>query len=162
MSVARGRPRAEAGGRSGSIANHSSSVVSLSYRRPLRLYCRRVISVQTIVLSLESSQIRRNHNWLKSLSFFFSPALRLRTDNSGNRLSPSGSPLVAANLRLAGLRYVSEFSGAAGLSRLLAAKARRPAVRSHRRALQSDQACRTTRRGRSLPAALTRGRRALG
>jgi ribosome-binding protein aMBF1 (putative translation factor) len=27
------------------------------------------------VLSLESSQIRRNHNWLKSLSFFFSPAL---------------------------------------------------------------------------------------
>jgi hypothetical protein len=34
-----------------------------------------VISVQTIVLSLESLQIRRNHNWLKSLSFFFSPAL---------------------------------------------------------------------------------------
>jgi hypothetical protein len=34
-----------------------------------------VISVQAIVLSLESSQIRRNHNWLKSLSFFFSPAL---------------------------------------------------------------------------------------
>jgi hypothetical protein len=37
-----------------------------------------VISVQAIVLSLESSQIRRNHNWLKSLSFFFSPALRDR------------------------------------------------------------------------------------
>jgi hypothetical protein len=36
-----------------------------------------VISVQTIVLSLESLQIRRNHNWLKSLSFFFSPALRV-------------------------------------------------------------------------------------
>jgi hypothetical protein len=35
-----------------------------------------VISVQTIVLSLESLQIRRNHNCLKSLSFFFSPALR--------------------------------------------------------------------------------------
>jgi hypothetical protein len=34
-----------------------------------------VISVQTIVLSLESLQIRRNHNCLKSLSFFFSPAL---------------------------------------------------------------------------------------
>jgi hypothetical protein len=34
-----------------------------------------VISVQIIVLSLESLQIRRNHNWLKSLSFFFSPAL---------------------------------------------------------------------------------------
>ena len=28
-----------------------------------------------IVLSLESLQIRRNHNSLKSLSFFFSPAL---------------------------------------------------------------------------------------
>src|SRR5271154_3772543 len=76
MSVARGRPSAEAGGRSDSITNHSASVVSLSYRRPLRLYCRRVILVHTIVLSLESSQIRRNHNWLKSLSFFFSPALR--------------------------------------------------------------------------------------
>jgi hypothetical protein len=35
-----------------------------------------VISVQAIVLSLESSQIRRNHNWLKSLSFFFSLAPR--------------------------------------------------------------------------------------
>jgi hypothetical protein len=35
-----------------------------------------VISVQAIVLSLESLQIRRNHNSLKSLSFFFSPALR--------------------------------------------------------------------------------------
>jgi hypothetical protein len=35
-----------------------------------------VISVQDIVLSLESLQIRRNHNWLKSLSFFFSQALR--------------------------------------------------------------------------------------
>jgi hypothetical protein len=41
---------------------------------------------------------------------------------SGNRLSPSGSSLVAANLRLAGLRSVSEFPRA-GLSRLLAAKA---------------------------------------
>jgi hypothetical protein len=39
-----------------------------------------VISVQTIVLSLESSQIRGNHNWLKSLSFFFSPALRRMSD----------------------------------------------------------------------------------
>jgi hypothetical protein len=36
-----------------------------------------VISVQTIVLSLESLQIQRNHNWLKSLSFFFSPALKI-------------------------------------------------------------------------------------
>jgi hypothetical protein len=37
-----------------------------------------VVSVQAIVLSLESLQIRRNHNWLKSLSFFFSPALTYR------------------------------------------------------------------------------------
>jgi len=37
-------------------------------------------------------------------------------------------------------------------------KSRRPAVCGHRRALQTDQARRTTRRGRSLSAALTRGR----
>src|SRR5271156_1774110 len=54
MSVSRGRPRAEGGGRSGSITNHSPSVVSLSYRMPSRLYCGRVILVQTIVLSFES------------------------------------------------------------------------------------------------------------
>jgi hypothetical protein len=40
-----------------------------------------VISVQTIVLSLESLQIRRNHNCLKSLSFFFSPALSKGLDS---------------------------------------------------------------------------------
>jgi hypothetical protein len=39
-----------------------------------------VISVQAIVLSLESLQIRRNHNSLKSLSFFFSPALSRAVD----------------------------------------------------------------------------------
>ena len=33
-------------------------------------------------------------------------------------------------------------------------KLERPAVCGHRRALQTDQACRTTRRGRSVPAAL--------
>jgi len=36
---------------------------------------RRVISVQAIVCSLESSEIRRNHNQLKSLNFFFGQAL---------------------------------------------------------------------------------------
>src|SRR3982074_616679 len=92
---------------------------------------------------------------------FQEAGLRLRTDYSGNRLSPSGSSLVAANLRLAELRYVSEFPGAEGFPSVLGNKARRPAVCGHRRALQTDQACRTTRRGRSLPAALTRGRRAL-
>jgi Usg-like family len=39
---------------------------------------------------------------------------------------------------------VSEFPGAAALSSLLAAKARRRAVCGHPRALQTDQACRTT------------------
>jgi len=61
--------------------------------------------------------------------------------NSGNRLSPSGSSLVAANIRLAGLRPVSEFPGAA--ETFLAfwqQKARRPAVCGYRRALQTDQA----------------------
>jgi len=33
----------------------------------------------------------------------------LRPDDGGNRLSPSGSSLVAANLRLAGLRPVPNF-----------------------------------------------------
>jgi hypothetical protein len=56
MSVSRGRPSAEGGGTSGSITSHSPSVVSLSYRMPARLYCGRVILVQTIVLSLESIQ----------------------------------------------------------------------------------------------------------
>src|SRR6185437_9007620 len=70
---------------------------------------------------------------------FQKAGLRLRTDNSGNRLSPSGSSLVAANLRLAGLRYVSEFSGAAGFPHVLGNEARRPAVCSHCRALQIDQ-----------------------
>jgi hypothetical protein len=43
---------------------------------------------------LESLQIRRNHNWLKSLSFFFSPALRqdLSADDGGKRArSPGGA-----------------------------------------------------------------------
>ena len=47
---------------------------------------------------------------------FQEAGLRLRTDNSGNRLSPPRSSLVAANLRLAGLRSVSEFPGAKGLA----------------------------------------------
>jgi uncharacterized protein Usg len=49
-------------------------------------------------------------------------ALGYGLDNSVNRLSPSGSSLVAANLRLAGLRYVSEFPGAKGFPRVLGKK----------------------------------------
>src|SRR6266581_2978829 len=85
---------------------------------------------------------------------FRKQVLRLRTDNSGNRLSLSGSSLVAANLRLAGLRYVSEFPGAKGFPRVLGNKARWSAVRRHRRTLQADQACRTTRRRWRLSIAL--------
>src|SRR5450432_1649852 len=88
--------------------------------------------------------------------------IRLRTDNSGDRLSPSGSSLVAANLRLAGLRYVSKFPGAKGFPRFLGKITRRIPFRSHRCAFQAHQAGRTARRRRSLPAALTRGCRALG
>ena len=51
------------------------------------------------------------------------------------------SSLVAANLRLAGLRSVSKFPGVEGLSRLLGNKARWSAVRSHRRAFETHQAC---------------------
>src|SRR5258706_1714846 len=78
----------------------------------------------------------------------------LWADNGANSLSHAGSPVFAANLRLAELRSVSEFSGAEGFSLVLAAKARRTAVRRHRRALQADQACRTARRRWRVPAAL--------
>jgi hypothetical protein len=86
---------------------------------------------------------------------FRKQVLRLRTDNSGNRLSPSGSSLVAANLRLAGLRYVSEFPGAKGFPRVLGKITRRTPVRSYRCALETHQASRTTRRRRRVPVALT-------
>src|SRR5712691_11005243 len=78
----------------------------------------------------------------------------LRADDGANSVSDAGSSLALTNLRLAELRSVSEFPGAEGLSFLLAAKARRAAVRRHGGALQADQACRTARRGRRVPAAL--------
>jgi hypothetical protein len=67
----------------------------------------------------------------------------------------------ACKATLAELRSVPEFSGAEGFSGFLGDNARWSALCGHRRAVQTDQACRTTRRGWSLPAALTRGRRAL-
>src|SRR5258708_23649736 len=87
---------------------------------------------------------------------FQEAGLRLRTDNSGNRLSPSGSTLAAAKLCLAGLRYVSEFPGAEGFPRVLGKVARGSALRSHHRALQADQACRAARRRWRVSAALMR------
>src|SRR5216684_503686 len=79
----------------------------------------------------------------------------LWADDGANSVSHAGSSLAAANLRLAKLRSVSEFSGAEGFSLLLAAKARRPAVRRHGCAFQADQARRTARRRRRIPAALS-------
>src|SRR5689334_3355052 len=64
----------------------------------------------------------------------------LRADDGGNPVSDARSPLAATDLRLAKLRFVSQFSSAQGLSVFLAAKARRSALRCHRRAFQIDQA----------------------
>src|ERR1700682_3513985 len=87
----------------------------------------------------------------------------LRADDGANSVSDARSSLAFADLRLAKLRSVSEFSGAEGLSFVLVTAARRPAVRRHRCAFQADQACRTARRRRRVPAALRpaqrRGRR---
>src|SRR4030088_335633 len=78
----------------------------------------------------------------------------LWADDGANSVSHARSSLAFANLRLAKLRSVPEFPGAEGLSLLLARKARSPAVRCHRCAFQADQACRTARRRRRVPAAL--------
>src|SRR6266849_2064070 len=85
---------------------------------------------------------------------FEEAGLRLRTDNSGNCVSPSGSSLVAANLRLAGLRFVSEFPGAKGFPRVLGKITRGTPVRSYRRTFQTRQARRIARRRRRVPVAL--------
>src|SRR3984957_8065238 len=79
----------------------------------------------------------------------------LWADDGANSLSHAGSPIAAGNLLLAELRSVSEFSGAEGFSLVLAAKARGPPVRRHRRPFQADQAGRTARRRRRVPAALS-------
>ena len=64
------------------------------------------------------------------------------------------SALAAANLRLAGLRPISEFSGVEGFPRLLGKIARGSALRSHRRAFETHQARRTARRRWRVSAAL--------
>src|SRR5436305_5081139 len=80
----------------------------------------------------------------------------LRADDGGNPVSDAGSSLTSANLRLAELRSVSEFSGAEGFSPFLAAKARRPALRRHSGPFQADQAGRIACGGRRVPPALIR------
>src|SRR3977135_672879 len=87
---------------------------------------------------------------------FTEAGLRLRTDNSGNRLPPSGSSLVAANSRLAGLRYVSDFTGAQGFPGVLGKLARRSTLRSHHRAFETHKGRRIARHRRRVSAALMR------
>src|SRR5579859_5337219 len=76
----------------------------------------------------------------------------LRADDGRDSLSDAGSSLAATDLCLAELRPVSEISGAAGFSAILAAEARGAAVFGPRRALQADQARRIARRRRRVPA----------
>src|ERR1700676_5604382 len=78
----------------------------------------------------------------------------LWADDGGNSLSDARSSIIAANIRLAKLRSVSEFSGAEAFSLVLAATARRPALRRHRRPFQADQTRRAPRRRRRVPVAL--------
>src|ERR1700761_2713416 len=78
----------------------------------------------------------------------------LWADDGGNSLSHAGSSFAAANLCLAELRSIPEIPGVAGLPVLLAAEAGGAALRRSRRPFQADQARRTSRRGRRVPAAL--------
>src|SRR5207247_1449722 len=78
----------------------------------------------------------------------------LRSDDGADSLSDAGSPVAAADLRLAELRYVPEIPGAAGFPRLLAGKARGTAVLRHRGAFAADQAGRIAPRERGVHAAL--------
>src|SRR5689334_21561993 len=84
----------------------------------------------------------------------------LRSDDGADSLSDAGSPVAAADIRLAELRSLSKISCAARLSRVLAGKARRTAVLRHRRAFAADQASRAANRERGVSAPLRRlGRR---
>src|ERR1700681_2836555 len=78
----------------------------------------------------------------------------LWADDGADFISDAGSPLAAANLRLAELRSVPEISGAEGFPQLLGKVAGGAVVLRDSRAFQADQACRTARRRRRVPAAL--------
>src|ERR1700739_4876139 len=77
----------------------------------------------------------------------------IRADDGRDPLSDAGSSLAAADLCLAELRSVPEISGAAGLPAILANEVGRAALFGPRRAFQADQARRTARRRRRVPAA---------
>src|ERR1700690_1233978 len=78
----------------------------------------------------------------------------LWADDGADFVSAAGSSLTASNLCLAGIRPVSEIPPAEGFPGLLGRKAGGPALRRHRRPFQADQARRTARRRRRIPAAL--------
>src|ERR1700730_18224117 len=78
----------------------------------------------------------------------------LWADDGANSLSDAGPSLAASNLCLAKLRSVSEISGAEGFSLVLGEVAGRTIVLGDGRPFQADQARRTARRRRRVPAAL--------
>src|SRR5262245_44166913 len=80
----------------------------------------------------------------------------LRSDDGADSLSDAGSPVAAADLRLAELRSVSEIPRAAGFPRVLAGKARGTAVLRHGSAFAADQAGRAAGGEWGFPAALIR------
>src|SRR5471030_344360 len=86
----------------------------------------------------------------------------LRADDGANSLPDAGSSLVAANLRLAKLRSVPEISGAEGFPLVLGGKTRRTVVLRDGGPFQADQARRTARRRRRIPAALKKQIRRVG
>src|SRR5215813_10200601 len=80
----------------------------------------------------------------------------LRSDDGADSVSDAGSPVAAADLRLAELRSFSEIPGAAGFPRFLAGKAGGTAVLRHRGAFAADQAGRAAGGEWGFPAALIR------
>src|ERR1019366_1245971 len=79
----------------------------------------------------------------------------LWADDGANSVSHAGSSLAAANLHLAELRSVPEISSAEGFSQLLGEVAGGTVVLGDSGPLQADQARRTARRRRRVPAALS-------
>src|SRR5450631_3138404 len=75
-------------------------------------------------------------------------------DDGADSVSDAGSSLTFTNLCLAKLRSVSKISGAEGFSQFLGKVAGRTVVLRHDSAFQADQARRTARHRRRVPAAL--------
>src|SRR5580692_11411309 len=78
----------------------------------------------------------------------------LRADDGANSVSDAGSSLAFANLHLAKLRSVPEISGSEGFSQVLGRAPGRSVVLGDGGPFQADQAGRTARRRRRVPAAL--------